>query len=185
MPLIVRRYLAFGSMPTDRADEVMIVISDMYQHCVFFPRYSVYSPDKSRACPAPAKENARSGAGADPPPRRGYRMHTAACVRTSPPPLWGRTDSAEGRARRGVAGHGAPCRRSTQPCQPQERGLTGSPAACPCGRCRGGLLRPRGLCPATPFSLGLRPSRSSPQGGGGMPPYRCVHPVARAGRGLG
>src|SRR5829696_3235244 len=49
MPLIVRRYLAFGSMPTDRADEVMIVISDMYQHCVFFPRYSVYSPDKSRA----------------------------------------------------------------------------------------------------------------------------------------
>src|SRR5215207_9981840 len=34
-----------------------------------------------------------------PSPLWGYRMHTTACVRTSP--LWRRTDSAEGRARRG------------------------------------------------------------------------------------
>src|SRR5215203_6182871 len=37
-------------------------------------------------------------------PRAGYGMHTTAYVRTSPPSLWGRTDSAEGRARRGSPG---------------------------------------------------------------------------------
>src|SRR5215203_1107490 len=58
-------------------------------------------------------------------------MHTTACVRTSPPPLWGRTDSAEGRARRGVAGHGAPCRRSPPPCQPQGPRPDGSLAPYP------------------------------------------------------
>src|SRR5215203_6323596 len=39
--------------------------------------------------------------------RTGYRILTKP-ARNSPPPLWGRTDSAEGRARRGVAGIGLP-----------------------------------------------------------------------------
>src|SRR5829696_8332513 len=64
-----------------------------------------------------------------------------------------------------------------------DRGLTDHLPLAPAADVAGSLLRPRGLCPATPFSLGLRPSRSSPQGGGGMPPDRCVH--AAAGRGGG
>src|SRR5215218_2142684 len=77
--------------------------------------------------------------------------------RNSPPPLWGRTDSAEGRARRGASGIGLPIeparRASAAGANPSNP--SGPAPAADGVESRVGDGAP---CPATPFSLGLRPS---------------------------
>src|SRR5215216_3023170 len=82
-------------------------------------------------------------------------------------PLVGRTDWAEGRARRGSPGIEHLTDEGLKVCQPQGPGLTDRVGLAPAADARraGSDREPYARRP--PSSLGLRPSRSSPTRGGG------------------
>src|SRR3954466_8585321 len=70
--------------------------------------------------------------------------------------------------RGGGAGHRAPGRSRPALHQPQGQGPRDPSGPAPAAERTESRVGDGAPCPATPFSLGLRPSRSSPQGGGGM-----------------
>ena len=94
----------------------------------------------------------------------GLKQRLKAATRPAqfPSPLWGRTTRPKAE-RGGVAGHRAPGR--SRPAVHQPQGKPNQSARPKPLRLTHLVPRRSGArCPATPFSLGLRPSRSSPRG---------------------
>ena len=64
-------------------------------------------------------------------PGEGVRRQGGAC--SAPPPPCGEDRLGRRPSEKGVAGHGAPCRRGTQSLSAAGAGPDGSPGPCPCG----------------------------------------------------
>ena len=108
-----------------------------------------------------------------------------ACTHLSggiPPPPCGEDRLGRRPSEKGVAGHRAPYRRVTQSLQPQGPRPDGSLDLASAADVAAGRLRQIALCPAPPSSLGLRPSRSSPQGGRTGARRLCENPIGRRER---
>ena len=112
-----------------------------------------------------------------------YGIHTFAGRVAPPPPPCGEDRLGRRPSEKGVAGHGAPCRRGTEVCQPQGPGLTDHVGLAPAADARRAGFDREPYARRPPPRSAFGRVAPPPQGGRGIAPRLCENPIApQAGR---